>query len=166
MRFIVKLFIGLLISSSAAFAGGVDPFPFGKEIKFPWKMLPGTWSVEDSSTDNVFNFKVSTNSKGDKEVQIMLVNPNYCYVIAQGKGVLNGKYISAQMVSNGKTFNLTVHAFNSADVTGTNINTNLRSSGTSDKVVMALTIYKVGDMEHRSSYEITKIGALTDSVCR
>jgi hypothetical protein len=154
--------------------GGVDPFPFGKEIKFPWKSLPGTWQVAGFTSESLFGFKINTNASGDKDVDINLVlRSNPCTAIAHGKGVLNGKFITAQMVSEGRAFNLTIHAFNSSDVSGVNVNQGdtyntspLRSGTTNDKVVMALTVFPIGEPDQRSAFEISRIAYFKTPVCR
>ena len=169
MRFAIRLLVSLTIFSSMALAGGVGPWPFGKEIKFPWKTIPGTWLVEDGTGNNLFNFKINTNSNGEKEIEIILLKSDYCETVAQGKGVLNGKFITAQMLSSGRAFNLTIHAFNSSDVSGENLEQKnkraLRSGLTSDKVVMALTIFPIGNPDQRSAFEITKVAPAGAPAC-
>jgi len=143
------------------------PWPWGSEINMPWKNLSGVWEVSDGNCENLFLFKVGSDANGDKVVSITQYDPKSCKVIAQGLGYEENKYIYAQMARHGKSYNLTIHAFNPSSVNGSDrfAKGSLRMTMGNSGFVMALTLSPVGEWDMKSAFEITKASSSESMVC-
>jgi hypothetical protein len=149
------------------------PWPWGQEIQIPWRNLQGVWETSGGECENLFLFKVKTNQNGEKLVQIVQYDPMTCLTVAQGLGYESGRYINAQMVRQGRSYNLTIHAFNGAVMSTGPTPTpadpdkgSLRSDEPGGKFVLALTLSPVGQWDDKSAFEISKVSNITTMVCR
>lgn len=150
------------------------PWPWGREIHIALKDVQGVWGTTTNQCSNWFFFNVQNDNNGGKIVVIEQYDPDACVVISKGVGYQNDRYIYAQMVNQttGKSYNLTVHAFNSSDVVTSAYSHQASSGGKGfDKsadtsVMMALSLFPIGQSDDRSAYEIERIQLANAPVCR
>lgn len=110
------LSILLLFSTAQAgnFYGGETPFPWGREILFPWRQIEGNWNVEKDSTQSRFSFDVVHNHEDGVRVVHVAMYDEQGQVYARGSGVAgqDARIVRAIMSSvTGNTFLLFVRAF-------------------------------------------------------
>jgi hypothetical protein len=155
------------------------PWPWGQEIQIPWRGLQGVWETSGGECENLFLFKVKSNQNGEKLVQIVQYDPQSCRIVAQGLGYESGRYVNAQMVRQGQTYNLTIHAFNGTVMTESQNNDQqspnmsvmnssdiTKGSRLSGRFVLALTLSPVGKWDDKSAFEISKVSNVTSMICR
>ncbi len=144
------------------------PWPWGSEVSVPWKNISGVWRVVDGSCENLFMFKVKVDQNGEKIVVITQYDPNSCKVITRGLGYEADRYIYAQMINRGQSYNLTIHAFNQSDLSSSEARLakpSLHLNDPGGKVVLALTLSPVGQWGNRSTFEIERVRATSAMVC-
>lgn len=177
IAWILTLLISLAAPASGLLCWGSDnysikggdgrPWPWGSEVQIPWHNIQGVWKATGGSCTDEFIFKTKTDQNGEKMVQITQYDPVSCKVVARGLGYETNRYIYAQMVHQGRSYNLTIHAFSEQDVDDYKTDSrSLRSSESSGKVVVALTLFPLGKWEQRAAFEIVKVDPSTSMICK
>lgn len=144
--------------------GGGFPWPWNKELKFPWVKLQGTWETSSDDCSALFHFDVApaNPNTGERFIKIMQINPATCAVVAKGVGQESGRVVKALMVGNNKKFELTIRAFSEEDV---------RTSGgffvdpKNGKFRVVLSLYPRDSWTKQISYEMDRIQAGKDPAC-
>lgn len=143
--------------------GGSDPWPFGKELDFPWHGIQGTWMAEVNGCQSYFSIKtVKLNSKTEeRHLSIQEFDPYTCEVISRGVGFERGKVVRARMsgLTTG-TYDVRIHVFNRADLkvkAG-----NRMSSGGRTVYMMSMSNSWT---ENSENVALTKIGADVNALC-
>ncbi len=100
------------------------PWPWGKEIEFPWREAQGTYSVDLNGEKIYISLRIlRTNAAPDARsheqmmtlfVNIRLVNSETCQLIGIGRGFKKGNLIRAQFVNqlNNEVYVMSLHTFN------------------------------------------------------
>lgn len=140
--------------------GDSNPWPWGKEVRFPWLSLQGVWVPGDGSCNSLFLFKAQTNQGQNRIIHIMQYDPSTCEKLAWGAGLEADKVLYASMVTKeGKSFDLTVRAFDEATIPSA-----LASSPLAENVVV-MSMYPKGDWERRMSYQMQKVTDVPVVLC-
>jgi len=180
MKAILAFFSVLLISISGMavnYCGGSikggdgRPWPWGEEVRLPWKVVQGVWQTVSGDCRNQFIFKV-TNIGGETVVRITQYDPYSCKVVGTGAGYLDDRVIVAQMTQSGITYNMSIHGFNESDLLDgedgyKNANgVGLQTLKTNGRVLKVINLFPVGKWHDRSTYEIAKIDTATVMICQ
>ncbi len=96
--------------------GGVNPWPWGSELTFPWTGIEGVWQATELTCGNLFMFEVVRDSKGTKIVNVYEYDPVRCIAVATGKGFESRKVVRAVMTGEKGPYQLTIHAFKATDL--------------------------------------------------
>jgi hypothetical protein len=143
--------------------GGSDPWPFGKELDFPWHGVQGTWMAEIKGCESYFSIKtVKLNSKTEeRHLSIQEFDPYTCEVISRGVGFEKGKVVRARMsgLSTG-TYDVRIHVFNRADLKGTT-GSRMSSGG---RTVYMMSMSKSWT-EKAENVALTKIASDASALC-
>ncbi len=83
------------------FAGGDSfvPWPWGKEIAFPWNEMQGTWKVQTESLTVYFSFKIVGTTNEIRQLQVTEHENRTCRVVASGSGYESNKVLRALLRS-------------------------------------------------------------------
>ncbi len=102
------LLLGVYFSSSIAGADqfsneqGHDwvPIPWSVTQEFPWTGVPGTWRSFESNLDWLFSLRVvRQKNKMGNLLEIKIINPKNCKVIAKGSGWERNRVVRGQLTS-------------------------------------------------------------------
>lgn len=96
--------------------GGVNPWPWGSELTFPWTGIEGTWREQGTSCGSLYSFSILKDSKGARIVSVYEYDPHQCKVISAGRGVEQKKVVRAFMTGSTGPYQLTIHAFRHSDL--------------------------------------------------
>lgn len=181
MRLLLVLVSTLLMSTvlraDISTMGGSDAWPWGSEIKFPWTKVQGAWAPADGEINLAFVFQAA---KSNKIINIIQYNPSTCVVIATGVGVESDdveNVVIASMTGGGKSFDMTIRAFNAQDIrariggrsggkSSRTVEENDNGGPTNKGPVFVMSLYPKGKFKFNTSFQITKITNATDKVCR
>jgi hypothetical protein len=95
-----NLMISLLPISSSISLAQVNPWPWAKQLPFPWDNIEGTWT--ESSSLFTYSIEKVENSWGDRHVIVKQIDPNTGIIIAQGVGNENSEGIVVAAMSGGE----------------------------------------------------------------
>ena len=185
IKLIKGLFLGVcLLTSSLSSAAGMCsrtsefhanngglPWPWALALEISLRDVEGTWATPDGECKDLFSFKVTTDQAGDQIVAITQYNPSTCRAIATGVGYQNGKSIFGQLSSgSGKAYDITIRAFSEDDVERA-AEARIRRgtggpSGVGGNVVMAMSLFPVGQSDEQSADLISRVDASTNSACQ
>lgn len=99
-------------SNESVIKGGISPWPWGREMVFPWSDIDGVWQASTGGCSSLFTFKV-VNQVGTNTrlVSISQYDPKQCREIARGVGTETNKVVHAVLTGLNGSFELTIHAF-------------------------------------------------------
>ncbi|MBX3016246.1 MAG: hypothetical protein KF767_00030 [Bdellovibrionaceae bacterium] len=142
-------------------SGGDDnPWPWGREILFPWLSIQGVWAPTDGTCNSLFVFRTKNSQTENRVVHIMQYDPNTCEKLAWGAGVETDRVVRAAMVTKeGKSFDLTVRAFDENSVTS------VATHSPFNRNVVVLSMYPKGNWERRMSYQMAKVTDVPVMLC-
>lgn len=146
-----------------SFLGGDDnPWPWGRESRFPWLAIQGVWVPVDGDCNSLFVFKTKSVQGENRIVQIVQYDPTTCERLAWGAGVESEQILRASMVNkDGKSFDLTIRAFDESTVsTGA-----LSTLPSALRNIVVLSMYPKGDWERRMSYQMQKVTDVPVMLC-
>lgn len=171
---LLSLFVAVVFSnvasaqyqcSSQTFSrGGSDPWPFGKELDFPWHGIQGTWMAEVDGCQRYFSIKtvkLKSSNTNERHLSIQEFDPYTCEVISRGPGYENDKIVRARM--NGPStgsYDIRIHVFNRAD---------LRAKAGSRMSSSGRTVYMMSMSnnwtENAQNVALTKIAGDVNALC-
>ena len=103
--------------SQSVIKGGINPWPFGREMSFPWGGIQGVWQASNSGCSSLFLFKVGNEiDDGSRYMTIIQYDPKECREIARGVGYESNRVVRAVLAGDNGSFEMTIHAFRTADV--------------------------------------------------
>ena len=77
----------MCVNSTSRVKGGIDIWPWGNEIRFPWTRIQGTWVSTESSCPTMFIFKpMQPNAAGERIMSITQYDALQCKILAVGIG--------------------------------------------------------------------------------
>lgn len=144
MKFLATVFIFLGLQAQAAWVagnngvscapanqgvikGGTSPWPWGREMVFPWNDIDGVWQASTGGCSSLFTFKVVNEAGGVRYVSISQYDPKQCKEIARGMGTETGKVVHAVLTGANGSFEMTIHAFRPASLKPMNLKSALES---------------------------------------
>lgn len=145
-----------------SFLGGDDnPWPWGREARFPWMAIQGLYVPTDGDCSSLFVFK--TRDEGENRVvQIVQYNPLTCEKVAWGAGVEAEQILRASMVTKeGKSFDLTIRAFANSEL----VTSSIALTPLAPQATVVLSMYPKGDWERRMSYQMQKVTDVPIMLC-
>lgn len=162
---------------------GYFPFPFSSEIEFPWRRIQGTWSISDSDCATRFVFTRSRErgaGESGSVLRIVQYDPASCTILARGLGTESPdspRVIRATMTGSGRTYSMTVRAFNESDVRDGRLTS--ESAGQSSasgiephqveaqaaKSVVVVSLFPRGQWKRQVSFAVTKLANEPGMVC-
>jgi len=110
-------------SNPAGGSGGdFTPFPWGNEIPIAQDTLQGIWAATTVECGTYFAFEVRNNaSKSQRIVKAKQFDPQTCTILSSGVGYELDRVFYISMVGqNGRSFDLTIRAFDRRDLKITN----------------------------------------------
>lgn len=97
--------------------GGVNPWPWGMEVMFPWTGIAGVWQMPTMGCSTLFVFKVAKDlSNNERYITITQYDPVQCRQISSGVGYEQDRVVRAVMTGSNGSFELTIHAFRAQDL--------------------------------------------------
>lgn len=140
--------------------GGDDnPWPWGKEIIFPWLSIQGVWVPTEGDCNSLFVFRTRSTQTQNRVIHIMQYDPTTCEKLAWGAGIESDRIVRASMVTkDGKSFDVTVRAFDE-----TSVNNFFNSPLNRNVVVMSM--YPKGSWERRMSYPMQRVTEVPVMLC-
>jgi hypothetical protein len=141
--------------------GGDDnPWPWGKEVVFPWLSIQGVWVPSEGDCSSLFIFRTKNSQTENRVIHIMQYDPSTCEKLAWGAGVETEKVVRASMVTkDGKSFDLTVRAFDENSISGMLTLTPMKRN------VVLMSMYPKGNWERRLSYQMQKVTDVPVMLC-
>ena len=192
-RTIVGVFIGLsgfnsmaLVNTSSSSLAQVKACetiqPYDRAFPWPWdlavnitiKDLHGVWIVVDGGSSDQFVFDVKSNKRNSGYLSINTYSSQNCQLVGQGIGYqTNDHSIYGQIITTtGMTLNLSVYAFNLADVehqmgkAGYTMDSGDLKSGVGSLVMaMSMTALQSNDQTPRSAFVIRRISTKSAATC-
>jgi hypothetical protein len=95
-------------SETARAFAPIDPWPWEKELPFPWDNIEGIWGGIHDDETMVFSFEIIDSIFGDRQIKVKQINPESMEVLAQGLGVENNNVLRAVMVGDSHKFRMSV----------------------------------------------------------
>jgi hypothetical protein len=93
---------------SSAAQAQVNPWPWEKELPFPWDNIEGIWGGLHDDETMIFSFEIIENIFGDRQIKVKQINPETMEIINQGLGVETNNVLRAVMVGNGHKYRMSV----------------------------------------------------------
>jgi hypothetical protein len=84
------------------------PWPWEKELPFPWDNIEGIWGGIHDDAAMIFSFEIIDNDSGDRQIKVKEINPETMEIIASGLGVENNNVLRAVMVGRKHRFRMSV----------------------------------------------------------
>lgn len=96
--------------------GPGDFFPWGKEVPFPWSKIQGIYRGYEKTGETFYFFNVRVQNENQRILEIWQIDSK-CRWTARGAGFEYNKVVRAVVANQaGKSFELTVQAFNAKDI--------------------------------------------------
>lgn len=106
----VWLLLGIIfcppLSSTAQ--AQVNPWPWEKELPFPWDNIEGIWGGIHDGETMLFSFEIIVNPTGHRQIRVIEVDPETMEIIATGPGVENNNVLRAVLVGRKYRFKMSV----------------------------------------------------------
>jgi len=143
--------------------GGTSPWPWGREMVFPWNDIDGVWQATASGCSSLFTFKVVSDYGGSRYISISQYDPKQCREIARGVGTETGKVVHAVLTGTNGSFELTIHAFRQDSLKPLNVRSALESP--TDSVVV-MRMRKVGTgLTQRANFQMERLKRTPVMLC-
>jgi hypothetical protein len=84
------------------------PWPWEKELPFPWDNIEGTWGGVYDGETMVFSFKIIDSGTGHRQIRVKQINPENMTVTARGLGVEYNNVLRATVVGDGHEYRMSV----------------------------------------------------------
>ncbi len=115
-------------SSQTVIKGGSNPWPWGREMVFPWNDIDGVWQASTGGCSSLFTFKVINEAGGVRSIVISQYDPKQCKEISSGKGIQVGKIVHGALTGANGSFEFTIHSFRQDTLKAMNFRTVTESS--------------------------------------
>lgn len=148
--------------------GDFTPFPWGAEVPIGVSALEGIWVPTSFECGTYFSFHVtSLNSGRTRYVNIKQFDPLTCTEVAKGVGYELDRVFYVSMVSNtGKSFDLTVRAFDEKDLNHLDSSVGqIEHPISRTRPLIVATLYPRREWSKRISYPLVKIDNKTSYQC-
>ncbi len=139
-----------------------DAWPWGAELPFPWRGIQGTWETEIDGCVSYFSFKPKT-AGGVKQLKVVQYDPVTCQTVAEGIGFEDNRVVRAILNDKrGKTFRVTIHVFNPADLREEDSNMKFAA-----KTVTVMNMGPLGASdEERTNHALEKVSTDPRAICQ
>lgn len=98
------------------------PWPWGKELPFPWTFAQGVWLVEYKDFSTYFSFRVVRSAGGLNQLEVTQIDPTTCEQTSAGVGVEQDRLVRAQMQSRyGHTYRILLRSFDEKQVAASQV---------------------------------------------
>lgn len=160
-KFILGLLVVLFSVLSPVIADPGDAFPWGSEIRFPWKGIQGYWSTTIDGREAFVHFKIIKMDEWDsRQLKIQIIDASTCKVVARGVGYEDEKVVKGVMAFGSRSAKVTVHAFREAD-----LKSEVRPSNRYNPIVTIMRLNSSGTTEVGTAYELKKVGYDLKAFC-
>lgn len=92
--FRLMILLSLWFVPSTGLSQGVDPWPFTKDLPFPWDNIEGLWESVHPNSKLLVSFNVTETDYGGRLVQIRQLNLETLEVLAKGDAYENNRIVS------------------------------------------------------------------------
>ncbi|MFN7823853.1 MAG: hypothetical protein ACK5P6_00670 [Pseudobdellovibrionaceae bacterium] len=139
--------------------GPVDPWPFGKELEFPWRGIQGTWAAEVDGCVTYFAFKTVRQANNDRVLNVREFDPVTCELKSSGVGFERSRVVRARM-SGGfvGTYDMRIHVFNRADM-------KMKDKTSTPRTVYMLAMSPIWDNRAAVATRLTKVSNDANGRC-
>lgn len=98
--------------------GGVDYWPWGKEIDLPWEAMTGIWVAEQSNGSKYYySIKSMETDMGHSRImRIMQFDPLTCETLGAGMGFQTGRIVQGRFFGPSGDSVFRIHVFRERDV--------------------------------------------------
>ena len=155
-------------SNLSFFKGPPDIWPWGSETTFPWSEVTGVWRAGGKNPSDIYYlFKVLRQTISERELEITAYDPETCSVLGRGKGVQQGRVVSALMIStDGNSYLMSIHAFDGGDLRKQAGAGRYIVSYPDGNVVMVMRIDPLCGKESKTTdFEIQRINSNPTPIC-
>lgn len=93
------------------------PWPFGRELEFPWGDIQGLWKAQGEGFATYFSLRVTVEKEaGVRILKIKQLDVATCRTVSTGVGIEQDSIVRAQMTAKeGRTFRVSFRAFDLED---------------------------------------------------